>query len=276
MVIFCAFAASLSVTSSSAQDTAERRPVSTCTLRSLFNTIWLYARPNVSSRVLCVLADVLPRKVRTESVDLGTVMADQEYEILCGKEAQSTLAGQCPGLYDLERATVSALVWAHKDVRSHTSSIIWLRTISSTRLTVSGLGSVTSPKTNICSVSWHASSSYRPPGRTICEISVAYLYSLVKPSVLGLEPMIACVVLAASARAYDVKLKVRDWAELMTPHTGSVQRTLRLVPCKRQSSNQILIQIYVICTNADMKIAHNVLMSCLEKHVNIRKGHSPS
>ena len=103
MVIFCALAASLSTSASRKSELTkcmERRTVSAILERFDFN-----ASATIATTVFGVLANVFPREVCTETVDLAPVMPDEEDEVFGGEVAGSSTVSERTCLEDLESQT---------------------------------------------------------------------------------------------------------------------------------------------------------------------------
>lgn len=89
MVIFCALVVSLSVES---QQASKRENVEkeVRTIGSILKRLNLNPTPSISARVLGVLSNVFPREICPETVDLATIMANEEDEVFCGDVAYTT------------------------------------------------------------------------------------------------------------------------------------------------------------------------------------------
>jgi hypothetical protein len=135
----------------------------TPTISAVFERFHFHSTSTVASRVFSMLAHVLPRKIRSQSVDLSPVVANKKDKIFGREIARPPSSRQGPSLDYLYSPSIKTHE-IHQEV-GLTSSVSWLRTISSTRFTVSEFGSWTSPKTNIYAQSSLAYNQDKP--RTI-------------------------------------------------------------------------------------------------------------
>jgi hypothetical protein len=60
------------------------------TIGSILERLNLNPTPSITTRVLGVFSNVFPREICTETVDLATVMANEEYQIFSSDIAHTT------------------------------------------------------------------------------------------------------------------------------------------------------------------------------------------